>query len=108
MKRFAFAVALALSTAIVPVGAADVPAAYVWDLTDLYSSPDAWAASQSKVKGEIAKLDTYKDSIGKSAGDMLTALKAVSATHKEVDRLYVYASLKADEDVRISENQIRK
>ncbi len=109
MKRFAFAVALALSTAIVPAGAAEtpVPAAYTWNLTHLYPSPEAWTAAQTKVKGEIAKLEGYQATIGNSAGDMLAALKAISAAHKEVDRLNVYANLKGDEDVRIAKNQER-
>ncbi len=110
MKRFAFAIALALTTAMVPASAAakPVPAAYTWNLSDLYPSPAAWTAEQSKMKGEIDKLEGYKDTIGNSAADMLAALKAISHAHKEVDRLYTYASLKADEDVRISENQARK
>jgi oligoendopeptidase F len=109
MKRFAFVAALVLSTALVPVRAADtaVPAAYTWDLGDLYPTPEAWTAAQGKAKTEIAKLDGYKDTIGKSAADMLAALSAISGTRKEVDRLYVYASLKGDEDVRVSKNQER-
>lgn len=109
MKRFAFVAALVLSTALVPANAADtaVPAAYTWDLGDLFPTPEAWTAAQGKAKADIAKLDGYKDTIGKSANDMLAALSAISGTRKEVDRLYVYASLKGDEDVRVSKNQER-
>ena len=105
MKTMAFLAVLALTTALVPLRAADVPK--MWDLTDLYPSAQAWTAEQGKLKAQVAKLDGYKATIGNSAADMLTALKAISATRKEIDRLYVYASLKGDEDVRVAENQAR-
>lgn len=110
MKRFAFLAVLAVTTALVPVHAetASVPAKYTWDLSDLYPSAAAWTQAQGKVKAEIDKLDGYKGSIGNSAGNMLKAFSAISAAHKELDRLAVYASLKRDEDVRVSENQERE
>jgi len=110
MKRIALLAALVLSTALSPaLGAqqAAAPANYMWDLTDLYPSADAWTAAKSNALTEVGKLDGYKDTLGKSAQDMLTALKAVSAARKDIDRLYVYASLKRDEDVRIGANQER-
>jgi len=109
MKRFVLAAALVLGTALVPAATAAeaVPAAYMWDLGDLYASPEAWTAAQEKTMAEIAKLDSYKDTLGRSAKDMLAALSAISDVHKEADRLAVYASLKGDEDVRIAKNQER-
>ncbi|GAA0551149.1 oligoendopeptidase F [Rhizomicrobium palustre] len=109
MNRFAFFTALAVTTALVPANAAApaAPAAYTWDLGDLYPSPEAWTAAQGKVKGEIDKLDGYKATIGKSSKDMLAALSAMSDTRRQLDRLFVYASLKGDEDVRVSKNQER-
>ena len=109
MKRFALMAALVLTTALVPAaGAAQPPpSSTMWDLGDLYASPEAWTAARDKALANVNKLDGYKDSLGKSAEDMLAALKAISAAHKDVDRLAVYASLKRDEDVRIGANQER-
>jgi oligoendopeptidase F len=109
MKRFVLAAALVLSTALVPAASAaeTVPAKYMWDLGDLYASPEAWTAEHDKMMAKIATLDSYKDTLGTSAKDMLGALSAMSDTRKEVDRLYVYASLKGDEDVNIAKNQER-
>ncbi len=111
MKRFVLAAALVLTTALVPVYAADAPAAPAvasWDLSDLYPSPEAWTAAHAKLSAEVDKLAGYKGTLGKSAQDMLAALTAASAAQKEVERLAVYASLKSDEDVRISDNQMRR
>lgn len=108
MKRFALAAALALSTALVPAFAADPAPNTMWDLTDLYKSADAWTAAKDKTQAAVAKLDGYKGTLGKSAADLYAALSAVSDAHKEVDRLATYASLKKDEDVRISDNAMRQ
>jgi oligoendopeptidase F len=109
MKRFVLAAALVLSTALVPAASAaeTVPAKYMWDLGDLYASPEAWTAEHDKMMAKIATLDGYKDTLGTSAKDMLGALSAMSDSRKEVERLYVYASLKGDEDVNIAKNQER-
>lgn len=110
MKRFVAGMALMLTVAFVPsfAGTAAMEGNNVmWDLTDLYSSPQSWMASYAKLKARVGDLDRYKGSLGKSAGSMLAAFKAVSDTRREIDRLYVYASLKKDEDVRIAENQER-
>ena len=81
--------------------------AYMWDLGDLYPTAEAWTAARDKTMAEIDKLDSYKGSLGRSADAMLAALSAISAAHKEGDRLNVYASLKGDEDVRVAQNQER-
>lgn len=81
--------------------------AYMWDLSDLYSSPEAWTAAYGKVRDEVDALEKYKGTLGKSAAAMLTALDAISHANKEMTRLYVYASLKGDEDVRIAADQER-
>ena len=109
MKKFALIAVLALIAT--PVLAADavkhVDPAYMWDLSDLYASPDAWTAARDKTLTNAGKLESYKGTLGKSAADMLKALSAISDAHKEVDRLFVYASLKSDEDVRVAPNQER-
>ncbi len=109
MKKFALIAVLALIAT--PVLAADavkpVDPAYMWDLSDLYTSPDAWTAARDKALVSAGKLESYKGTLGKSAADMLKALSAISDAHKDVDRLFVYASLKSDEDVRVAPNQER-
>ena len=109
MKKIALVAALALLSALASAYAADpVPSAMMWNLGDLYASPEAWTAAHAKAMTEAGKLDAYKGTLGNSAADMLTALNAISAVHRETDRLGVYASLKGDEDVRIAPNQERQ
>jgi oligoendopeptidase F len=90
-----------------PAAAAPVDPAYMWDLSDLYPSPEAWTAARDRLKTQIDGLDKYKGTLGKSAKDMLAALSAFSDAQRSATRLSAYASLKADEDVRIAANQER-
>ncbi|HEY8696454.1 MAG TPA: M3 family oligoendopeptidase [Rhizomicrobium sp.] len=124
MKRLllaasAMALALALGPAALPAAkpaaaAKPVPTAPsdqtepMWNLGDLYASPEAWSAARDKEKVAIDGLDKYKGTLGKDAGSMLAGLSAISDANKEVARLFVYAQLKGDEDVRIAENQERQ
>lgn len=81
--------------------------AYMWDLSDLYPSADAWKAAHDKAKAEVDTLETYQGTLGKNAASMLAAFDAISRSGKEIARLNVYATLKGDEDVRIAVNQER-
>jgi len=91
-----------------PAAAAPVDPAYMWDLSDLYASPEAWNAERDRVKAATDRLDRFKGTLGKSAKDMLAALDAMSAVQRADARLAAYAGLKADEDVRIAANQERQ
>ncbi|MBV9045201.1 MAG: oligoendopeptidase F family protein [Alphaproteobacteria bacterium] len=95
-----------------PAPAATAPApvdpAYMWDLSDLYPSAEAWTAERDRTKALAEKLDSYKGTLGKSAKDLLAAMSAISDVQRSAVRLSAYAGLKADEDVRIAQNQERQ
>ncbi|HEY4973490.1 MAG TPA: hypothetical protein VII41_07770, partial [Steroidobacteraceae bacterium] len=80
----------------------------MWDLTDLYATPEAWSDAFARAKTAAAALSSYKGTLGGSAAAMLSALDAISAVQRESARLAVYAGLKADEDLRVSSDQERR
>src|ERR1700685_873020 len=96
IKNVLAASAAALAVFIVPSLAADdgAPAPGMWDLRDLYLTPEAWTAGRGKIKAQAETLESYKGTLDKSAASMLKALAAISDAKKEVARLGVYASLK--------------
>jgi oligoendopeptidase F len=105
-----------LCTAALPMAAfaaepapndADNPA-YVWDLSDLYSSPEAWTLERNRIEAQVKSLDKYAGTLGKSPAAMLSALDAISQVQKQADRLATYAGLKGDENVKLAVNQERK
>lgn len=114
-KNLAWGAALGAAVAAGPAAhAAGAPAAnaddpaYVWDLTDLYPTPQAWNAERDRIKQQAASLPSLSGSLGKSAAGMLQALDAISHVQRDSARLSVYAGLKGDENVKISENEERR
>ena len=103
----ALAAAKPVKPAPTPASEAPVDPAYMWDLSDLYASSDAWSAEHDRVKAETGALDKFKGTLGKGAKEMLAAFTAISDAQKGGTRLSAYAGLKADEDVRIAANQER-
>jgi oligoendopeptidase F len=111
MNRFVLGFALAVATALSPA-TADAPdkenaASAMWNLRDLYQTPESWSAAHATLKAEVDKLATLKGTLGRSASAMLAALSAISDTRRQIDRLAVYAALRKDENVRIAESQER-
>jgi oligoendopeptidase F len=80
----------------------------MWDLTDLYSTPEVWNASYTKSQAAAKALDQYKGKLGTNSESLFKALDAISALNKEAQRLYTYASLKGDEDLRSAADQERR
>jgi Oligoendopeptidase F len=101
---FASALPAALSAA---AGAADGSVA-AWDLTEIYPDVAAWDAARKRVLAALPRLSAYKGTLGESAEALTKALVDISVVSKEASRVYVYSSLKADEDARIAENQERE
>ena len=80
----------------------------MWDLSELYPTPDAWFAEYDRMRNEAQRLENYKGTLSASGAAMLTALDAIARVNKETNRLFTYASLKADEDLSNPRNQERK
>jgi len=107
-----FAAALPLATsfaataarAATPAASAETP---VWDLTDLYPTPEAWDAARKKVLAALPRIEGYKGTLGTSPEAMARALDDIWTVQKESDRMQVYAGLVADADHRVAQNQER-
>jgi oligoendopeptidase F len=79
-----------------------------WDLRDIYATPEAWSSSYSRTHAAVGTLDRYTGTLGTSAESMLTGLTAISDTRREVERLFSYAFLLSDEDLRNAPNLERR
>lgn len=97
-----------LATAMPAFGADAADSSAAWDLTDLYPDGTAWEAARKAALAAIPDLSKYKGRLGESAGTLLQALSAQSDLGRTISRIYTYASLSADADLRISANQERQ
>ncbi len=81
---------------------------YTWDLTELYPTPAAWEETRQGVLKDVEGLKSLQGSLGKSAKSLREASDQISAVYKDALRLLVYATLKADENTKIAENEERR
>lgn len=81
------------------------PAPVVWDLTHLYASPEAWRTGYDDLQPQIDALADLEARFSESAEGMAEAQERMNDVGKEAVRLFVYATLLADEDTRITDNQ---
>lgn len=93
----------AAPTALFAQAAGSVPTS--WDLTDLYPSDAAWEAERKSISTAIPGLLKYRGKLGQSAAELSAALQAASDINRRTNRLYTYASLKGDADLKNSHNQ---
>ncbi|MGD8347242.1 MAG: oligoendopeptidase F [Lysobacterales bacterium] len=79
-----------------------------WDLTEIYASEEDWNTAREEVLAEMEKIIAMKGTLGESAEQLYQALDLVSNTSRKGARVFAYASLKADEDLRVTANQERR
>jgi oligoendopeptidase F len=87
---------------------AEVDPSATWDLTELFPTVEAWDAAREEVLAEFPKIEARKGTLGDSAESLYEAYRHVSDTLKKGGRVFVYASLNADEDLREGETQERR
>ena len=78
----------------------DVDVKDTWDLTLIYKDDDAWYEEYESLKKEIDTYDQFQSTMMNSAQDLLELLVFDQKISRTLDKLYVYANMKSDEDKR--------
>ena len=81
---------------------------YTWDLTEIYPTEEAWDQARNEVLAKMESILARRGTMDDSAEALYETLALVSDTQKQAYRVYTYSSLKADEDLRVSETQERR
>ncbi len=107
--RLAVAVAAVTCMSVLTIGQerdrAKVADEYKWNLADIYPDAAAWRKQKETVTAQIPKLREFRGKLGSSPQSLASALEMTTRLNKELTRLYVYASMLADTDTRVSEPQ---
>jgi len=76
----------------------DIEERYKWKLEDIYAVDTEWDAEYSTIKDEyIPRLSQLKGSL-KDADTLLECLKLSDEIGRRMDKLYIYAKMKSDEN----------
>ncbi|MDE5897565.1 MAG: oligoendopeptidase F, partial [Clostridia bacterium] len=74
---------------------------YKWKVEDVYPNDEAWEKAFSAIEGKIA-FDSYRGTLN-TAENILAYFRAEEKVEIELLRLYLYAFLHHDEDVRVAQ-----
>lgn len=83
----------------------DIPQTYKWKIHDLFASDEAWEEEFKAAEKDFAALDfsVYSGRLGEKQV-LLTCLKSIDDVSRRLEKLYLYANIRHDEDVRIAKN----
>lgn len=87
---------------------ANADPAYIWDLSELYASSEAWEEARQEVMAQCEGILARRGTLDDSAAALYEALDLVSDTTRQAWRVSVYANLQADEDLRVTATQERR
>lgn len=81
---------------------------YRWATEDIFPDKQAWQAEFAAVEKNVKQLADYRGTLSQGPEQLLKVLRQRDDTEARLDRVYVYASLLADQDTRVGETQAMK
>jgi oligoendopeptidase F len=78
---------------------------YKWDLTTIFPTDDAWQVEYDAVCQELSKAKAFEGVLGLSADNLLNGTELYLDLSRRVEKLYVYASMKNDQDTAEAQYQ---
>jgi len=79
-----------------------------WAVTDIFASDAAWEQELESCQNLPAEIASYAGRLGESAETLYAYLQRMEAVNQQVEKLFVYAMLRSDEDTSNSTYQAMK
>jgi oligoendopeptidase F len=83
----------------------EIPIEYTWNLESIFPSNEDWERDFRALQSRLPELEALKGTLAQSGQALLTVLQKRDELFKEIERLYVYASMRRDEDTTNSTYQ---
>lgn len=80
------------------MGREEVDQKYKWKLEDIYATDADWEADFKKLEGEFGCISRIEKELTQSAESMAKSLKKIDELSLTMERLFVYARMRRDED----------
>lgn len=82
-----------------------IEAKYKWDIEAMYRKESDWEADYKKAEKLAESFASYAGHLGQNAQALLDAFSAKDTLWQTVEKVYVYARMKRDEDTRVAKYQ---
>jgi oligoendopeptidase F len=76
----------------------DIPVEYIWNLESIFETNDAWEQEFQAIQQRLPELEALKGTLVQSGSALLQVLQGRDALFERLERLYVYSSMRRDED----------
>ncbi|WP_407893020.1 oligoendopeptidase F [Lacticaseibacillus sp. N501-2] len=76
----------------------NVPTELTWDLTTIFKSDADWQNAFDQAANAGAQAAKWQGRLGASAQNLADGLAAILQAYRQIEKVYVYASLKSDQD----------
>ena len=83
----------------------DIPTVYTWNLESIYASDDDWERDFQALQRRLPELEALKGTLAQRGQALLAVLQKRDELFEVLGRLYVYASMRRDEDTTNSKYQ---
>lgn len=78
---------------------------YTWKLEDMVAEDSQWEQMFKEASGEISEYASYKGRLARSADTLYACLLFDDKLSQKMERLYVYARMRSDEDTTVQRYQ---
>ena len=78
---------------------------YTWKLEDMVAEDSQWEQMFKEASGEISEYASYKGRLAESADTLYACLLFDDKLSQKIERLYVYARMRSDEDTTVQRYQ---
>ena len=78
---------------------------YKWDLTHIYKNDEEWEKEFKGVESDISGYERFKGILSKSSDNLLKCFQFDDAIGMKLEKLYLYAMLSKDSDMRVTKYQ---
>lgn len=76
----------------------DIPTEFTWNLESIFSLNEVWERNFQSLQSRLPELEALKGTLAKSGQALLAVLQKRDELYEELERLYVYSSMRKDED----------
>jgi oligoendopeptidase F len=83
----------------------EIETKYLWATETIYPTDQAWEADFATLEPEIEKLAAFEGKLGEGPETLLSFFKLRDEVSPRFEKAFVYASLRSDEDTRVSKYQ---
>ncbi len=76
----------------------EIPTEFKWNLESIFTQDEAWENSFQRIQKQLPDLEKRQGTLAHSGQDLLNVLRVRDEIYESLEQLYVYSSMRKDED----------